>query len=635
MAEFKKLPTQAELQQMLYMGQLQGKSNQDIINENLASNTIKALPENFFTKAGAGARQAGQFVNRAGNAQQILNTLFPSNIGNSQFQVSIPTSFNFSPKMDPSTGQVIPGGLQTQSIPMASILQAIKPADMLGLTGTAKAYEDIGAGKAPSPMDVLDVAGVGALGLGASKGLLKTGIETGKFIAPKVGQMAEQYAVNTGLLSPLVAYHGSPYSFDKFDISKVGTGEGAQAYGHGIYFAEDPKIAKNYKKTTSYQNAVREFTSELPEDADFSEIMDLADSGKLSKSVTNVIKELQNNDWLGFDYPSQAINAAFRNSKNFDMSPELVDAIENYGNLYKVDIPDKQIATFLDWDKKISEQKQVQDAFKKINDKYDFGYADDSTGADFYKGMTVDFIRTGKAKNEAEAQKLVSDELNKLGVQGVKYLDAGSRGKKEGTSNFVVFDPSAVKMLEKNSNPISQEGGLLGKAGQLSPAVPETMYHGTASDIQAFRPGNTVYVSPSPKFAESYAGTQSPNIMPLRANVANPFNYESAADIQKLAESYKKLHGEDLFSKKTISSAAGEMKLSQLDKNPISQRLKSGDWTIIEDKKVQDAIKKAGFDAFYIEEGGVKNLGVYDPTKLKSVFSSGGLLDVEAKKVKK
>lgn len=163
--------------------------------------------------------------------------------------------------------------------------------------------------------------------------------------------------------------------------------------------------------------------------------------------------------------------------------------------------------------------------------------------------------------------------------------------------------------------------GLLGKVEQQLPAVPQTMYHGTASDIQAFRPGNTVYVTPSPKFAESYAGTQSPNIMPLQANVTKPFNYESAADIQKLAETYKKIHGEDLFAKKTISSAGGEMKLSQLDKNPISQRLKSGDWTLIEDKKVQDAIKKAGFDAFYIEEGGVKNLGVYDPTKLKSVFS--------------
>lgn len=153
--------------------------------------------------------------------------------------------------------------------------------------------------------------------------------------------------------------------------------------------------------------------------------------------------------------------------------------------------------------------------------------------------------------------------------------------------------------------------------------APQKMYHATSADIEAFRPGGTIYVSPSPKFAESYGGTQSPNIMPLYVKATKPFNYESAADIQKLAETYKKLHGEDLFAKKTISSANGEMKLSQLDKNPISQRLKSGDWTIIEDKKVQDAIKKAGFDAFYIEEGGVKNLGVYDPTQLKSVFNKG------------
>ena len=153
--------------------------------------------------------------------------------------------------------------------------------------------------------------------------------------------------------------------------------------------------------------------------------------------------------------------------------------------------------------------------------------------------------------------------------------------------------------------------------------APQKMYHATSADIQEFRPGNTIYVSPSPKFAESYGGTQTPNIMPLYVKATKPFNYENPADIQKLAEVYKKLHGEDLFSKKTISSAGGEMKLSQLDKNPISQRLKSGDWTIIEDKKVQDAIKKAGFDAFYIEEGGVKNLGVYDPTQLKSVFNKG------------
>src|SRR3990167_5273654 len=43
------------------------------------------------------------------------------------------------------------------------------------------------------------------------------------------------------------AYHGSPHDFDKFDMSRIGTGEGAQAYGHGLYFAENPRVAKQYR----------------------------------------------------------------------------------------------------------------------------------------------------------------------------------------------------------------------------------------------------------------------------------------------------------------------------------------------------------------------------------------------------
>jgi hypothetical protein len=44
------------------------------------------------------------------------------------------------------------------------------------------------------------------------------------------------------------AWHGSPHDFDRFDISKIGTGEGAQAYGHGLYFAENECVAKNYSE---------------------------------------------------------------------------------------------------------------------------------------------------------------------------------------------------------------------------------------------------------------------------------------------------------------------------------------------------------------------------------------------------
>ena len=43
------------------------------------------------------------------------------------------------------------------------------------------------------------------------------------------------------------AYHGSPHAFDQFDLSKIGTGEGAQAYGHGMYLADSEGVARSYR----------------------------------------------------------------------------------------------------------------------------------------------------------------------------------------------------------------------------------------------------------------------------------------------------------------------------------------------------------------------------------------------------
>ena len=45
----------------------------------------------------------------------------------------------------------------------------------------------------------------------------------------------------------ITAYHGSPHDFERFDMSKIGTGEGAQAYGHGLYFAQNEDVARGYR----------------------------------------------------------------------------------------------------------------------------------------------------------------------------------------------------------------------------------------------------------------------------------------------------------------------------------------------------------------------------------------------------
>ena len=100
-----------------------------------------------------------------------------------------------------------------------------------------------------------------ALGLGGPSWLDRAGKQTGADIAayqrggvPELmadtGQTQELAGGFGGTTTPakgIRAYHGSPYDFEKFDISKIGTGEGAQAYGHGLYFAENPR-SEDYKQ---------------------------------------------------------------------------------------------------------------------------------------------------------------------------------------------------------------------------------------------------------------------------------------------------------------------------------------------------------------------------------------------------
>ena len=77
----------------------------------------------------------------------------------------------------------------------------------------------------------------------------------------------------TVLGSGIRAYHGSPYDFDRFDMSKIGTGEGAQSYGHGLYFAENPEVAASYKKPpvgsdyaqVAAKNALDRFSGDNPQ----------------------------------------------------------------------------------------------------------------------------------------------------------------------------------------------------------------------------------------------------------------------------------------------------------------------------------------------------------------------------------
>ena len=254
------------------------------------------------------------------------------------------------------------------------------------------------------------------------------------------------------------AYHGTPHTIrGKFDISKVGTGEGAQAYGHGMYFAESPDVAKAYATDRSYVGKVMAGT---PDNTPW-------DAQRIAQDTLNVhgdnaIAQLQK---------TLKANSQLKNPGQLEANKQLEDAIDILktnqlqptGNLYKVDIPDEYIPTMMDYDKPLGQQNAVvKKALNEIK-KQITPEMKDELGGDlnllFGKDVTpVQFLNTMEIIHPTGGVGIGEKMLNDLGVKGMRYKDAMSRGADEGTSNFVVFDPTDVKILEKNSQKVE---GLL------------------------------------------------------------------------------------------------------------------------------------------------------------------------------
>lgn len=250
-------------------------------------------------------------------------------------------------------------------------------------------------------------------------------------------------------------WHGSPHKFDKFDMSKIGTGEGAQAYGHGIYLAESKKVADEYAGKLSDSFAYV--------------------NGKLVNhpSVVNALKVTQ------YGSKGAAVRDALDNMVRFqpedaarigyiDRFKTPVD-IKDSGNLYKVDLPDEHIAKMLDWDKPLSQQPEsVRKALAQIGITHDAkassAYDDallealtggstnlpkpvsNPTGAEIYQKLNSKAGSTWLDPNMA-ASAQISEKLRALGIPGIRYLDGGSRAGGKGTSNFVVFDDAIPKII--------------------------------------------------------------------------------------------------------------------------------------------------------------------------------------------
>lgn len=254
-------------------------------------------------------------------------------------------------------------------------------------------------------------------------------------IAAGINRMAEN-AMVPRTMNPqtgAVVWHGSPHKFDAFDASKIGTGEGAQAYGHGLYLADEKAVAQGYRDK-------------------------LSGNGYFSGDGNYFMK----NDSKGtfHKYDSKTKDAALINEAEFYKDAP--------ASLYKVDLPDEHIAKMLDWDKPLSGQAQAMDSLGAALDQTRLG---NSLGV--YKGkiptvsLTSDRAFGGsqgeaagsdlyRALSNASTHEEAAALLRKQGIPGIRYLDGGSRGAGAGSSNYVLFpgNENLLSILDRNGQAV-------------------------------------------------------------------------------------------------------------------------------------------------------------------------------------
>ena len=246
-------------------------------------------------------------------------------------------------------------------------------------------------------------------------------------------------------------YHGSPYSFDKFDASKIGTGEGAQAYGYGHYVAESPEVAKTYAGPVRFDYLTKEGAPFYAADGYQQAALNLVSHHGTAERALSKVRTMS----------SQRGNEGLIGALE-EMSKQGVHLGKSGGgNQYKIDLPDEAISKMLDWDKPLSEQPEaVRNAFAKAYRASTGKYPDFPPSS--ISGATAYDMITGGALGMHGYEDIAargSGRLSRYGIPGIRYLDQGSRTAGKGTYNYVVFpgNEDLLKILERNGAPLMSE----------------------------------------------------------------------------------------------------------------------------------------------------------------------------------
>lgn len=294
-------------------------------------------------------------------------------------------------------------------------------------------------------------------------------------------------------------YHGSQASFDHFDHSFMGSGEGAQAYGWGTYVTEVEGIAKAYakqnsaKRNTEYSSAKFEYDTAKSSynfakgtyDFRMQDIDKLNNTLKWAKEQLVKAKESNRKNWIDeFEARVADTERALKENqdklqdekaemgkakKEMDEAKKRLDAIpEPERNLYTVEIPDDTGSNYIDWDGKAPDGLKEKVLDRLYNERReDFvdklrkaGFNDDQIKEEADYTVNKEEMADTYLKHSVTGgglyrdlsyylgeQKKASLFLKDMGIDGVKVIaKRNAGGNKEGKMNYVIFDENNAQI---------------------------------------------------------------------------------------------------------------------------------------------------------------------------------------------
>lgn len=253
-----------------------------------------------------------------------------------------------------------------------------------------------------------------------------------------------------------IAWHGSPHDFDEFDLGAIGSGEGNQAHGWGLYFAKNREVAQAYRDVLGidsveiisgdtkyrlnddiewYDDKTKSIIdAESPLSMALTTLSEEGDKAKAIKNLTDFINSKKDNK---SDYVVAQIKRAKQavqilKDGNFDT--------HQWNTMFEVDIPENEY--LLNEQKNIEKQSQVvKNAISQMSNELNSSVLNNSnlSGKEFYKLLS----------KKLGGDKLASQKLSDFGIKGITY-----KGEQDGVC-FVVFDDKAIKVIQKYNQSIN------------------------------------------------------------------------------------------------------------------------------------------------------------------------------------